>query len=82
MQDDSIEIESNMMASGKLKIKVDMGIRELRSFRGQAGPSSSGKNTQEEKMDEMDKIIKDLSNTISRMEMEKCKLDPYVRNQN
>jgi hypothetical protein len=82
MQDDAIEIESNMMASGKLKTKVEMGIREPRRFKEQAGPSSSGKNTQEEKMDEMAKIIKDLSNKISRMEIEKSKPDPYVRNQN
>jgi len=33
-------------------------------------------------MDEMAKIIKDLSNKISRMEMEKAKPDPYVINQN
>jgi len=32
-------------------------------------------------MDEMDKIIKDLSNKISRMEIENAKPDPYVRNQ-
>jgi hypothetical protein len=34
-----------------------------------------------EKMDEMAKIIKDLSNKISRMEIEQAKPDPYVRNQ-
>jgi chromosome segregation ATPase len=33
-------------------------------------------------MDEMAKIIKDLSNKISRMEIEKSKPDPYVRNKN
>jgi len=33
MKDDSIEIESNMMASGKLKTKVELGIREPRKFR-------------------------------------------------
>jgi hypothetical protein len=81
MQDDAIEIESNMMASGKLKMKVDMGTREPRHFREQAGPSGSGRNTSEEKMDEMAKIIKELSNKISRMEMEKSKPDPYARNQ-
>ena len=47
-----------MMASRKLKTKVEMGIREPRRFSEQAGPSSSRKNTQEENMDEMDKIIK------------------------
>ena len=69
------------MESGKLKTKVEMGIREPRRFKEQGGPSSSGKNTQREKMDEMAKIIKDLSNKISRMEIEKVKPDPYVRNQ-
>jgi hypothetical protein len=80
MQDDAIEIESNMMASRKLKTKVEMGTREPRHFKEHAGPSGSGKST-EEKMDEMEKIIKDLSNKISRMEMEQAKPDPYVRNQ-
>jgi hypothetical protein len=37
MQDDAVEIESNMMASGKLKAKVEMGNRETKRFREQAG---------------------------------------------
>jgi hypothetical protein len=82
MQDDAIEIESNIMASGKLKTKVDMGVREPIRLKEQGGPSSSGKNTQEEKMDAMAKIIKYLSNKISRMEIEKFKHDPYIRNKN
>jgi hypothetical protein len=32
-------------------------------------------------MDEMDKIIKDLSNKISRMELDQAKPDPFIRNQ-
>jgi hypothetical protein len=80
MQDDSIEIESNMMASGKFKIKFEMGAREPRHFKEYGGPSESRKFA-EEKMDEMAKIIKDLSNKISRMEIEQDKHDPYVRNQ-
>jgi hypothetical protein len=39
MQDDVVEIESNMMAYRKLKTKVDMGTREPRCFKEQAGPS-------------------------------------------
>jgi hypothetical protein len=81
MQYDVIEIESNMMASGKLKNKVDMGTREPRCFKEQVGPSVSGKTSSKEKMDEMEKIIKDLSYKISRMEMEKSKPYPYTRNQ-
>jgi hypothetical protein len=33
----------------------------------------------EEKMDDMDKIIKDLSNKISRMELDQAKPDPFAR---
>jgi hypothetical protein len=80
MQDDAIEIESNMMASGKLKSKVETGTKEPKRFREQAGPSGSGKSA-EEKMDEMAKIIKDLSNKISRMELDQAKPDPFARNQ-
>jgi hypothetical protein len=54
--------------------------REPRHFKEQAGPSGSGKSA-EEKMDEMAKIIKDLSNKISRMELDQAKPDTYVRNQ-
>jgi hypothetical protein len=80
MEDDAIEIESNMMASGKLKSKVEMGTKEPRHFKEQVGPYRSGKSTKE-KMDEMAKIIKDLSNKISMMELDQAKPDTYARNQ-
>jgi hypothetical protein len=80
MQYDAIEIESNMTTSRKLKTKFEMGTREPRHFKEHVGPSGSGKNA-EEKMDEILKIIKDLSNKISKMEMEQAKPDPYVQNQ-
>jgi hypothetical protein len=69
------------MASGKLKTKVDMGKSEAMSFKEHAGLSRSGNISSEEKINEMENIIKDLSNKISRMEMEKSKPDPYARNQ-
>jgi hypothetical protein len=78
MQDDAIEIESNMMASGKLKDKIEMGNKETRRFREQAGPSRSGRSA-EDKMDDMAKIIKELSNKISRMELDQAKPDPFAR---
>jgi hypothetical protein len=82
MQYDAIEIKSNMMASGKLKTKVEMGIIELRKFKEQGEPSGSGRNAQDEKIDEMAKLIKYLSNKLSKMEMEKAKPNPYIRNPN
>jgi hypothetical protein len=78
MQDDAIEIESNMMASGKLKVKVETGNKDTKRFREQAGTSRSGKSA-EDKMDDMAKIIKELSNKISRMELDQAKPDPFAR---
>jgi hypothetical protein len=64
MQDDAIEIESTMMASRKLKTKVETGTKEPKHFKEQVGPPRVGKSAKE-KMDEMAKIIKYLSNKIS-----------------
>ena len=69
-----------MMASKKLKTKVEMVKREPRRFKEHPGASRFEKYT-EEKTDEMAKIIKDLSNKISKMEIEQAKPDLYVRNQ-
>jgi hypothetical protein len=80
MEDDAIKIESNMIASGKLKAKFEIGTREPRCFKEQAGPSRSRKSM-EEIIDEMDKIIKVLSDKTSRMELDQAKPDTYARNQ-
>jgi hypothetical protein len=79
MKDNGIEIDSNMMASGKLKDKIETGNNETRGFREQAGPSRSGRSV-EDKMDEMEKIIKELSNKISKMELDQSKTDQFVIN--
>jgi len=78
MQDDVVEIESNMMASGKLKTRVETGNREKKCFREQARPSGSNRSTCK-KMDDMDRIIKELSNKISRMELDQSKVDPFIK---
>jgi hypothetical protein len=74
MQDDAVEIESNIMASGKLKDKFEPGNKEIRRYREQAGPSRYGRSL-EDKMDDMEKIIKLLSNKISKMELDQSKND-------
>jgi hypothetical protein len=78
MQDDAIEIESNMMASGKLKAKVEVGNQETRCFREQAGPSGSNRYT-DDKVDDMAMVIKELSNKISKMELEHAKADSFAK---
>jgi ribonuclease HI len=74
MQDDAVEIESNMMASGKLKAKVETTNRDNRRYREPAGPSGSNRYT-DDRVDDMARIIKDLSNKISRMELDQAKTD-------
>jgi hypothetical protein len=78
MQDDVVEIESNMMASGKLKNKFKMRNKEVKRYREQAGPSGSGRSS-EDKIDDMEKIIKELSNKISKMELDQSKNDRFPR---
>ena len=39
-----------MMAYGKVKTKVDMGAKESRHFKEQAGPSGSGKSAEKKWM--------------------------------
>jgi ribonuclease HI len=78
MQDDAVEIESNMMASGKLKAKTDNVIKENRKFKEQAGPSGSGKSAGD-RIEEMSRVIQQLSNKISKMELEKPRRDNFPR---
>ena len=67
-----------MMASGKLKTKIEMGNRETRHLREQASPYGSGRSS-DDKMDDMARIIKELSNKISRMDLDQSKSDQFVK---
>jgi hypothetical protein len=78
MQDDVVEIESNMMVSGKLKARIETGNRETICFREQVGPSGSNRSTND-KMDDMARAIKELLNKISIMELEQSKIDPFIK---
>jgi hypothetical protein len=78
MQDDAVEIESNMMASGKLKAKTENVNKENKKFKEQAGPSGSGKSAGD-RIDEMARVIQQLSNKISKMELEKPRRDNFPR---
>jgi hypothetical protein len=78
MQDDAVEIESNMMASGKLKAKIENLNKENKKFKEQAGPSGSGKSAGD-RIDEMARVIQQLSNKIYKMELEKPRRDNFPR---
>jgi hypothetical protein len=55
-----------------------MGNQETKRFREQAGPSGSNRST-DNKMDDMARIIKELSNKISKMELDQSKADAFVK---
>jgi len=74
MQDDAVEIESNMMASGKLKDKIETVNHENRRYREPAGPPGSNRYT-DDRVHDMARVIKELSNKISRMELDQAKAD-------
>jgi hypothetical protein len=78
MQDDALEIESNMMASGKLKAKTETGNKENKKFKEQGGSSGSGKSSGD-RIEEMASVIRELSNKILKMELEKSKRDNFPR---
>jgi hypothetical protein len=52
MKDDVVEIESNMIASGKDRVKNESGESERRKQKEQVGTSGTNKN-QEDKIEEM-----------------------------
>ena len=78
MQDDALEIESNMMTLGKLKAKTETGNKENRKFKEQGGSSGSGKSSRD-RIDEMARVIREISNKISKMELEKSKRDNFPK---
>jgi hypothetical protein len=80
MQDYVVDIESNMIASRKARVINDSGDREKIKQKEQVGTSGTNKN-QEDKIEEMSRIIKDLSNKLARMEIERRRPDNRNPNQ-
>jgi hypothetical protein len=78
MQDDALELESNMMASGKLKEKTETRDKENRKFKEQGGSLGLGKYLGD-RIEEMARVIRELLNKISKMELGKSKRDNFHR---
>jgi hypothetical protein len=76
--DDALRIESNMMSPGKLKKKVEIGNKETRRYKEQGGPFGSGRSSRD-KMDDMARIIKEMSNKISITEIDQAKNENFHR---
>jgi hypothetical protein len=65
MQDASIEVESNILATDKLKSRSDRYMKNQK----EELPSYSN-STSDSKMDEMDKMLKTLTSEMARLKME------------
>jgi hypothetical protein len=70
MQDDAIDIEGNMTTSRKIKVKIDQIDKDKKKLKDEVGTSGAGKDSQEAKLEEMSRLIRNLSNKLSRLETE------------
>jgi hypothetical protein len=66
MQDDVLEIESNMITSRNAKIRSESGEREKIKQKEQVGTLGTNK-IQDDKIEEMSRLNKDLSNKLDKM---------------
>jgi hypothetical protein len=65
MQDAAIEVESNVLATGRLRNKADTDRRK-----GKSETSTSGSSVPHPQVDELTKMVKSLSAEMERMRME------------
>ena len=68
MQNAALEVESNILASNKLKEETEHQIVDKKAKKEIITSSHTGRSS-DRKMDEMNKIIKNLSAKIDRLEM-------------
>ena len=65
MQEAALEVESNMLATGKLKIHLDID----QDKKGKREMTSTSMARSSDKMDDTNKLIKNLSAKVNRLEM-------------
>eukprot|EP01018_Ginkgo_biloba_P021852 Gb_40590 [translate_table: standard] len=66
---DVVDIEGNMTASGKIKPRSDSGEKDKKKQKEEGGPSTSYAESQEAKIEEMNKLIRNLSNKLTKLEV-------------
>jgi len=68
IQIDALEVEANFTSNGKWRGRTDHGDR--RRGKEEASSINQGKETQEQKLEEMNKLIRNLSNKLVKLELE------------
>lgn len=69
MQEVAMEVESNLLASNKLKAEEARGGKAKKKMKEEKQESSSQTFTVEEKLDEMSNLIKHLTSKMSKLEI-------------
>ncbi len=75
MQEKSFDIEANLIAAGRIKNVKEEG-KEKKKGKDDVGPSQNRKDPMEEKMEKMARTIRNLTNQISRMEVNQSPNQP------
>ena len=70
MQEATIEVESNLLASNQLKAEEERGSTDKREVKEERQASTSKAFATEDKLDEMSNIIKHLASKMSKLELE------------
>ena len=70
MQEAALEVESNILASNRLKVNSDQQAYD-RKGKKEVIPTSSTSQSTHSKIDEMDKLVKILTAKLNKLEMEK-----------
>jgi hypothetical protein len=58
MQDDAIDIEGNMIASGKIKQKIDQVDKDKNKIKEEVSTSDPNRDSQDAKIEEMSRLIR------------------------
>ena len=75
MQDASLEVESNILASNRLKKETTQQLYERKGNKEEA-PRGSASHSAEEKIDEMAKLVNILTVKLNKLELEKNSSKP------
>ena len=70
MEEVAIGVQSNLMASNKLKIEEGKGEKVKKKMKEEKHSSSSKYFIAEENLDQMSNLIKDLASKMSKLELE------------
>lgn len=70
MQEATLEVEANILATERLKDKLERGDKEKKKQKEEKLPTTSTSHNYEDKIEEMTKLVKGLSSKLAKMEID------------